>query len=243
MSDDLLNVGPFANRAGLSVHALRHYDALGLLKPTEVDPDTGYRRYSTSLLTTARLIADLRWLDVPLPDVRDIVAAPSSDRARALLESHADRLVRTRKHLDQQIAQCSAYASEGVPMPTVATTVVPVQLKIRVADKDRARRFYEDAFGLAAQVIRHTEDADYDGYLFGDYGQPGFFLLLLVDDTDFDCPGRSTLGLLVPDLDTIHHQALAAGATETVPITDAEGMPRASAVTDLDGNWVWLYQG
>ena len=107
MSDDLLNVGPFAKRAGLSVHALRHYDALGLLKPTEVDPDTGYRRYSTSLFTTARLIADLRWLDVPLPDVRDIVAAPSSDRARALLESHADRLVRTRKHLDQQIAQCT----------------------------------------------------------------------------------------------------------------------------------------
>ena len=32
MSDDLLNVGPFAKRAGLSVHALRHYDALGLLK-------------------------------------------------------------------------------------------------------------------------------------------------------------------------------------------------------------------
>ena len=61
-------------------------------------------------LTAALLLYALyvRWLDVPLPDVRDIVAAPSSDRARALLESHADRLVRTRKHLDQQIAQCSA---------------------------------------------------------------------------------------------------------------------------------------
>lgn len=243
MSDDLLNVGPFAKRAGLSVHALRHYDALGLLKPTEVDPKTGYRRYSTSLFTAARLIADLRWLDVPLPDVRDILAAPSSDRARTLLESHVERLVRTRHHLDQQIAQCSVYASKGVPVPTILTTVVPVQLKIRVADKERARRFYEDAFGLAQQVIRHTEDADYDGYLFGDYGQLGFFLLLLVDDTDFDCPGRSTLGLLVPDLDTIHHQALLAGATETVPITDADGMPRASAVTDPDGNWIWLYQG
>lgn len=84
MSDDLLNVGQFAKRAGLSVHALRHYDAVGLLKPTEVDPDTGYRRYSANLLATARLIADLRWLDVPLHEVRDI-AGPSSDQARALL--------------------------------------------------------------------------------------------------------------------------------------------------------------
>ena len=128
-------------------------------------------------------------------------------------------------------------------MPTITTTAVPVQLKIGVSDKDQARRFYEGAFDLSEQVIRHTDDADYDGYQFGEYGQPGFFLLLLVDDTDFDHPGRSTFGLLVPDLDTTHQQALAAGATETLPITDAEGMPRASAVTDPDGNWIWLYQG
>lgn len=243
MSDDLLNVGPFARRAGLSVHALRHYDAVGLLKPTEVDPVTGYRRYSANLLTMARLIADLRWLDVPLHEVRDIVADPSSNQARALLETHADRLVRTRRHLDEQIAQCTTYASEGVPMPTIPTTAAPVQLKIGVADKDRAQHFYEAAFGLAERVILHTDAGDYGGFQFGDYRQPGFFLLILVDETDFDHPGRSTFGLLVPDLDATHQQALAAEASEELPATEAEGMPRTSAVTDPDGNWIWLYQG
>lgn len=243
MSDDLLNVGAFARRAGLSVHALRHHDAIGLLRPTEVDPGTAYRHYSADLIITARLIADLRWLDVPLEEVRDIVADPSSNKARALLQTHADHLIRTRRHLDEQIAQCTTYASEGVPMPTIRTTAAPVQLKIGVADKDRAQRFYEGAFGLTERVIRHTDTTDYSGFQFGEYGQPGFFLLLLVDGTDFDHPGRSTFGLLVPDLDTTHQRALAAGATEAVPPTEAEGMPRASAICDPDGNWIWLYQG
>ena len=67
-------------------------------------------------------------------------------------------------------------------------------------------------------------------------------MLLLVDNSDFDHPVRSTFCHVVPDLDATHQQALAAGADETVPITEAEGMPRTSAVTDPDGNWIWLYQ-
>lgn len=128
-------------------------------------------------------------------------------------------------------------------MPTITPTVTPVQLKIGVADTARARRFYEDAFDLPERVIRHTDDEHVTGYQFGDYGQPGFFLLVLVTHTEFDHRGRSTLGFSVPDLDTTHARALAAGGTETVAATTAEGMPRTSAVTDLDGNWIWLYQG
>ena len=128
-------------------------------------------------------------------------------------------------------------------MPTVPTPVTPVQIKLGVTDKTRAQRFYEEAFGLVERIVRHTEDDDTPGYQFGDYGQPGFFLLFLLDESDFDRPPGSTIGFLVPDLDTTHRNALAAGAAEAVAPADQEGMPRASAVTDPDGNWIWLYQG
>lgn len=242
MNDELVSVGSFARLSGLSGHTLRHYDAIGLLPPVRVDPRTGYRWYSPDQMVTARLIADLRWLAVPIATVRTIVADPNSDHARAMLASHADRLIRQRHQLDRQIAQCSTYATEGVPMPIIAATVTPVQIKLGVTDKDRAQRFYENAIGLVQRVIRHTEDDDVPGYQFGDYGQPGFFLLFLVDGSDFDRPSRSTIGFLVPDLDTTHHQALHAGATEAVAPATQEGMPRTSAVTDPDGNWIWLYQ-
>lgn len=244
MSDNtLLSIGQFAKLAGLSVHALRHYDAVGLLAPAEVDPETGYRRYDRSQLSAARLISDLRWLDLPLHLVRDVIADPDSPEARQVLAAHADRLVRDQMQLDRQIAQSIRYASEGVPMPTTVTGTAPVQIKLAVADRDRARAFYAAAFGLSESVIRRTDDADFTGYQFGTYGQPGFFLLGLSEPEAFDHPGRGTIGFTVEDLDEAHRRALGAGATEAVPINSPQGMPRNSAVTDPDGNWLWLYQG
>jgi hypothetical protein len=42
---DLLGIGAFALASGLSIHALRHYDEVGLVRPASVDPVTGFRRY------------------------------------------------------------------------------------------------------------------------------------------------------------------------------------------------------
>ena len=40
-----MTIGEFARRSGLSLKALRLYDARGLLQPVRVDPDSGYRHY------------------------------------------------------------------------------------------------------------------------------------------------------------------------------------------------------
>ena len=74
MNDDLLPIGRFARLAGLTVGALRHYDEEGVLRPADVDRDTGYRRYRRDQLPTARAIAALRELELSLP----AIAAPSS---------------------------------------------------------------------------------------------------------------------------------------------------------------------
>ena len=39
----MLRIGEFARRGRVSVKALRHYEAIGLLKPAHVDAATGYR--------------------------------------------------------------------------------------------------------------------------------------------------------------------------------------------------------
>lgn len=88
-----------------------------------------------------------------------------------------------------------------------------------------------------------TSDADFAGYQFGTYGQPGFFLPVLADTSSYDHPTRSTFGLTVTDLDDTHRRALQGGGVEAVPVSTPPGMPRNSAITDPDGNWIWLYQG
>lgn len=85
-------------------------------------------------------------------------------------------------------------------MPAIASGTTPVQIKISVTDVERAREFYESAFGLAESVLRHTDGFDVSGFQFGTYGQPGFFLMFLLDSEAFDQPGRSTFGFSVPDL-------------------------------------------
>ena len=46
-----------------------HYDELDLLRPADTDRWTGYRRYRREQLETARTIALLRELEVPLDEV------------------------------------------------------------------------------------------------------------------------------------------------------------------------------
>jgi len=74
-ADALLSIGVFARRSRLSMKALRLYARLGLLTPAHVDRGNGYRQYRESQLATARLVAMLRRLDMPLAQVAEVVAA------------------------------------------------------------------------------------------------------------------------------------------------------------------------
>jgi DNA-binding transcriptional MerR regulator len=53
---DLLSIGRFSRLSGISVPSLRRYDAMALLPPASVDPQSGYRRYDPAQLARARAI-------------------------------------------------------------------------------------------------------------------------------------------------------------------------------------------
>jgi DNA-binding transcriptional MerR regulator len=74
-TDPLLSIGVFSRRSRLSPKALRLYERLGVLIPAHVNSENGYRRYRESQLATARLVAMLRRLDMPLAQVAQVVAA------------------------------------------------------------------------------------------------------------------------------------------------------------------------
>ncbi|WP_329561829.1 MerR family transcriptional regulator [Kitasatospora sp. NBC_01266] len=67
---DRLTIGAFARACGLTPKALRLYDELGLLRPAEVDPYSGYRFYAAEQLDRARLVAHLRRIGLPLARIR-----------------------------------------------------------------------------------------------------------------------------------------------------------------------------
>jgi DNA-binding transcriptional MerR regulator len=89
---DRLTIGRFARLSGLTTRALRHYDKLGVLHPAEVDDENGYRRYDAAQVETARQIRVLRELEVPLDEVRRIVADPDSGDAARRIAAHRARI-------------------------------------------------------------------------------------------------------------------------------------------------------
>jgi DNA-binding transcriptional MerR regulator len=68
-----MSISEFARRSRLSPRALRLYDELGLLAPARVDAATGYRFYAADQVETARLIAALRQLGVPLAEIKVVL--------------------------------------------------------------------------------------------------------------------------------------------------------------------------
>jgi len=238
-----MTIGRFARLTGLSIGTLRHYDELGLLSPASVDPASGYRRYRPGQAGRARQIRMLRWDDLAIEEIRQIIDDDTGAAARDILARHRHRLERQRDLLTARIRDADRFLKEGIMMPALQTGCRPVQIKIAVDDVDAAVAFYVKAFGFRYDVVRRTEDTDYCAFLFGTYGQDDFFLLHLVAGQEqMDLPGHSTFGLLAEDIDTYHARAVAAGAIEVVTPHDAEGMPRSSAVRDPSGNWIWLYQ-
>jgi DNA-binding transcriptional MerR regulator len=82
-----MTIGNFAQISGLSVHTLRHYDDVGLLAPADVDPATGYRRYRRSQVRDARIIKALRWIELPIEEIKLAIADPP-ERQFAMYSSH-----------------------------------------------------------------------------------------------------------------------------------------------------------
>ena len=80
----LLTIGAFARAARLTPKALRLYDQLGLLAPTAVDPESGYRLYDPDQLKPARLIAQLRRIGMPLAQIRSVCGLEPAAAAAAI---------------------------------------------------------------------------------------------------------------------------------------------------------------
>ena len=102
----MLRIGEFARRGRVSVKALRHYEAIGLLKPAHVDAATGYRSYEAGQLDDLHRLMVLRALGLSLERIRQVLQDdPSPERMRRLLD---ERRATVARRIDAEQAQLAA---------------------------------------------------------------------------------------------------------------------------------------
>lgn len=105
-------VNEIAQLAHTSVRTLHHYDAIGLLKPTEIT-EAGYRLYDDAALERLYLILLFRELEFPLKEIQAILDAPDFDRNR-ILEQQVEMLKAKAAHLQNLIHLANGIKLTGV---------------------------------------------------------------------------------------------------------------------------------
>ena len=105
-------VKEIAALAHVSVRTLHHYDAIGLLKPTEMT-ESGYRLYDDAALERLYLILLFREIGFSLKDIQGILDAPVFNRNR-VLEQQVELLKAKIVHLQNRIHLANGIKLTGV---------------------------------------------------------------------------------------------------------------------------------
>ncbi len=91
----------------LSIKALRLYDQLGILQPLHIDPQSGYRYYGVDQVPGARMIRNMRDMDMPLATIRRMLAVLPVSQAQAelLIRQHLETRERQLEQIRWQARQ------------------------------------------------------------------------------------------------------------------------------------------
>ena len=153
-----LPIGDFSRATHMSIKTLRHYHRVGLLEPADVDQFTGHRRYTTAQIPTAQVIRRFRELDMPIEEIRGILAAPDIPARNELIAAHLSRLeqglARTQNAvaaLRDLLGQPQDLAHADISHRSVVGT--PAAAITAVIDIDDAIAWFQGALGELHAII------------------------------------------------------------------------------------------
>src|SRR5690348_12577742 len=152
---EIVSIGEFSQRSGLSPKRLRSYAAAGLLHPVAVDPDSGYRYYALNQLRRAQLIDALRAAGMPIAEIGDLIEDPTQERLDAWslrVRSDADQrqnaLDAARRLLVEEVAPVDRSSSDKSGDCSVLTLKAAVRSEI-----GRTRDNNEDAAFVGERLL------------------------------------------------------------------------------------------
>lgn len=132
----MFTIGAFAAMGRVSVRMLRHYDALGLLRPARVDEFSGYRFYEADQLRRLNRLVALKDLGLNLDQVKSILDEElDGSHLRGLLRRREgelrDQIAADQARLARVRARLALIDAEG-GSPAGPVTIEPID-PVRVA--------------------------------------------------------------------------------------------------------------
>ena len=157
---------------GVRVRTLHHYDAIGLLKPSQVT-EAGYRLYDDTALRRLQTILLFRELQFPLRDIQAILDSPGFD-PRDALEQQICLLELQRQHLDELISHARKIKKTGVihmdfkPFDHSKMDKYAAEAKAKWGKTNAYKEFEEKTSGQTKEQLASTGDKLMD--IFREFG-------------------------------------------------------------------------
>ena len=128
----MYSITEVCKKTGLSARTLHHYDAIGLLKPTDVT-EAGYRLYDDAAVGRLGQILLFKELDFSLADIARILDDPSIDR-EAVLDGQIALLNMKKERTERLIRFAKQIKETGV-----------YNMDFTVFDKEKEKKYAEEA--------------------------------------------------------------------------------------------------
>ena len=180
----MIKIGDFARLGQVSVATLRHYDAIGLLKPALIDNATGYRYYSGDQLSPLNRIIALKDLGFSLDQIEQVLSGLTVDQLRGMLKlkqaevqrqlaAEQDRLARIAARL-HQIELEDSPLNHDIALKTVPSMLVASR-RICIPTNDQACNYLSSAATELYNFIKKSGARDV-GPQFAIWHQPSTVL-------------------------------------------------------------------
>ena len=136
----MFSIGDFAALGRVSPRMLRHYDAIGLLRPAVTDPATGYRHYQADQLRRLNRVIALKDLGLSLAQIADVI----DDKVGVVVTDLIRRkIVDLRDQKDTATLLFSADLNE----------LINVSDSIIVLYEGKIVAYFEDLTGITPEVL------------------------------------------------------------------------------------------
>jgi DNA-binding transcriptional MerR regulator len=126
----MFRIGEFSRIGSVTIETLRHYDALGLLKPAKVDSATGYRYYTAQQLQPLNQIIALKEVGFSLEEIARILRdQPTDAELRGMLKGQlamAETAIENAQLRREKIQARLNYLTLEETMPAYEVTLKPI---------------------------------------------------------------------------------------------------------------------
>ena len=181
---DLLSIKKFSELTGIKQSALRHYDEVGLFKPTKRDAN-GYRYYSTPQAISVNIINVMHNANIPIKTIKEFIKHRSPEQILDLFHKQELALNRELLRLQQAYSILHTYCGlieEGLHAIEQEIAIRPMpetSIQLGQANDFSSGGFYDSFFDFLREMEEHNINSAYPAG--GFYKDMGSFM---------DKPGR-----------------------------------------------------